>query len=51
VRWLIAELRRARSALTDIASLVEDAEESDLHRRIRFTANQALELYEIGAAP
>jgi hypothetical protein len=48
IRWLIAELRRARTALTQIASLGEDAGDSEMARRIRFTANQALELYEIG---
>lgn len=51
IRWLIAELRRARGALTQIASLGADAGDSELARRIRFTTNQALELYEIGDAP
>jgi hypothetical protein len=51
IRWLIAELRRARTALTEIASLAEDAGDSEIARRIRFTANQALELYEMGKAP
>src|SRR5688572_33260685 len=49
VRWLIAELRRARTALTDIAALAEDAGDSEVARRLRFTANRALELYPIDA--
>lgn len=48
LRWLIAELRRARTALTDIAALVDDAGESDVARRLRFTVNRALELYPVG---
>jgi hypothetical protein len=48
LRWLIAELRRARTALTEIASLATDAGDSDIARRLRFTANRALELYPIG---
>lgn len=47
MRWLIAELRRARTALTEIAALAEDAGDSDIARRLRFTANRALELYPI----
>lgn len=47
MRWLIAELRRARTALTDIAALAEDAGDSDIVQRLRFTANRALELYPI----
>jgi hypothetical protein len=50
LRWLIAELRRARTALTEIASLGEEAGDSDIARRLRFTANRALELYPIGDA-
>ena len=46
-RWLIAELRRARTALTEIASLAEDAGDSDIARRIRITAGQALALYQL----
>lgn len=51
LRWLIAELRRARTALTEIASLAQEAGDSDIVRRLRFTANRALELYPIGDAP
>jgi hypothetical protein len=47
MRWLIAELRRARSALTDIAALADDAGDSDIVHRLRLTANRALELYPI----
>ncbi len=50
MRWLIAELRRARTALTEIATLAQDAGESDVAQRLRFTANRALELYPIGTA-
>jgi hypothetical protein len=47
IRWLIAELRRARTALTEIQSLAEDAGESETARRLRVTAGQALELFEV----
>jgi len=47
IRWLIAELRRARTALTEIASLAEDAGDTETARRLRFTAGQALELFEL----
>ena len=47
LRWLIAELRRARTALTEIASLAEDAGDSETARRLRVTAGQALELFEV----
>jgi hypothetical protein len=46
-RWLIAELRRARTALTEIAALAEDAGPSDMVQRIRVTAGQALALFEL----
>jgi hypothetical protein len=48
IRWLIAELRRARTALTEIASLADDAGDSDIAQRIRVTAGQALALFELG---
>jgi hypothetical protein len=47
LRWLIAELRRARTALTEIATLAADAGDSEIARRLRFTTNRALELYAI----
>ena len=47
MRWLIAELRRARTALTEIAALADDAGDTELGRRLRFTANRALELYPV----
>jgi hypothetical protein len=47
MRWLIAELRRARTALTEIAALADDAGDSDIAQRLRLTANRALELYPI----
>ncbi|MEO8183227.1 MAG: hypothetical protein ABI895_30715 [Deltaproteobacteria bacterium] len=51
IRWLIAELRRARTALTEIASLAEDAGDSETARRLRVTAGQALELFEVHPIP
>jgi hypothetical protein len=51
LRWLIAELRRARTALTEIVTLAEDAGDSDVARRLRVTAGQALELFEVTPAP
>ena len=47
LRWLIAEVRRARTALTEIAALADDAGDTDVARRLRFTANRALELYPV----
>jgi hypothetical protein len=48
VRWLIAELRRARDALTQVIALAHDAQEQDeFALRVRFAANQALGLYEM----
>lgn len=46
IRWLIAELRRARAALTEIASLAEEAGDSETARRLRLTAGRALDLFE-----
>lgn len=51
IRWLIAELRRARTALTEIASLAVDAGDSDIARRLRVVSGQALELFEVSPAP
>lgn len=47
IRWLIAELRRARTALTEIATLAEDLGDSEIARQLRVTAGQALELFEV----
>lgn len=48
VRWLVAELRRARAALVEIVAIAQDMPEADkLAARIRFVANQALDLYEV----
>jgi hypothetical protein len=48
IRWLLAELRRARGALTDINALAHELDDnSGIATRIRFTANQALRLYDV----
>jgi len=45
--WLLAELRTARNALTDILALAHDLEdEHTIAVRIRFAANRALGVYE-----
>ncbi|HEX4476582.1 MAG TPA: hypothetical protein VH142_15955 [Polyangiaceae bacterium] len=50
VRWLIAELRLARSALTEVITLADDATDSEsMTVRIRFAANRALGLYEVSS--
>lgn len=47
-RWLLAELRSARRALTEIIALAHDAEAPDaIGQKIRFTANRALGLYDV----
>ena len=52
VRFLLSELRNARAALTEIIALAHDAQDPDaISQRIRFAANRALGLYEIGDAP
>lgn len=52
VRWLLAELRSARSALTSVMALAHDTGDPDaIGLRIRFTANRALGLYEPAAGP
>lgn len=49
--WLIAELRRARSALTQILALAHDVDDANsISQRIRFAANDALGLYEMAEA-
>jgi hypothetical protein len=48
VRWLLAELRTARRALTEIIALAHDVDDQDrIAQRIRFVANRALGTYEI----
>lgn len=47
MRWLVAELRRARTALTEIVSLADEMGDNELGRRLRFSANRALELYPV----
>lgn len=46
-RWLVSELRHARSALIQIIALAHDIDDGDaIAVRIRFAANKALGLYE-----
>ncbi len=48
VRWLLAELRSARSALNEIIALAHDVSDEDaIALKIRFIANRALGLYAI----
>jgi hypothetical protein len=43
VRWLLAELRNARAALTNVVALSHDAEDAEgISQRIRVTAQRAL---------
>jgi hypothetical protein len=52
VRWLLAELRTARHALTDVIALAHDIQDPDsIAGRIRFAANRALGLYDIEIEP
>jgi len=52
IRWLLAELRAARAALTEIIALAHDAQDPDaIALRIRFAANRALGVYEVAPAP
>ena len=52
VRWLLAELRSARRALTEIIALAHDAQDPDaIALRIRFAANRALGVYEVEPEP
>lgn len=52
VTWLIAELRTARMALTEIIALAHDAQDPDaIANKIRFTANRALGIYKITSEP
>jgi len=48
VRWLLAELRAARRALTEIIALAHDAHDPDqIALKIRFAANSALGMYDV----
>jgi hypothetical protein len=55
VRWLVFELRRARSALTKLLALAEEmgdeAPDDAARGQMRFIANEALGLYPIAAEP
>jgi hypothetical protein len=52
VRWLLAELRRARDALTEIHALAQELDDSNpIATRIRFKANHALRLYDVATLP
>jgi hypothetical protein len=47
VRWLLTELRKARTALTNVIALAHDIDDSDaIGTRIRFVAGGALGLYQ-----
>jgi len=47
-KWLIAELRAARTALTEIVALAHDAHDPDaIALKIRFTAIRALGMYSV----
>lgn len=49
VLWMLAELRRARAALTEVVSLAHDIDDaSPIGSRIRFVANRALGLWDVG---
>jgi hypothetical protein len=46
VKWMLAELRQARVALTEIIALAHDVDDAEgIAQRIRFVANKALGLY------
>jgi hypothetical protein len=49
VKWLLAELRGARTVLTEIIALAHDVNDTNgIGQQIRFAANRALGLYEPG---
>jgi hypothetical protein len=50
VRWLIAEVRRAREALTEIVALAQDGDPADTVARIQMVGVRALEFYEISSS-
>jgi len=47
VRWLAFELRRARSALSELQSLAGELEATTVSLRMRFVANRALQIYDL----
>lgn len=47
VRFLLAELRRSRDALMEIASLAQELDDNAVVSRLRFTVTRALRLYEL----
>jgi hypothetical protein len=47
IRWLAAELRRARAALLSIYALSDEGDDSELKQAIRFEANRVLGIYPI----
>lgn len=50
LKWILAEVRQARAALTEIIALAHDVSDSDaIAQRIRFVANRALGLYDVAA--
>jgi hypothetical protein len=47
VRWLLAQVRLARTALTEIVALAHDVQDGDaIAMRIRVTAHRALGMHE-----
>jgi len=51
VRWLVFELRRARSALTKLLALTDELDDDPATSQMRFVANEALGLYSVAAEP
>ena len=49
VRWLIFELRRARSALTKVLALATELGDEPPVQQLRFIANEAIGLYPVAA--
>ena len=47
VRWLVSELRRARKALTEVASLAQEPMTPEVARQINVTAGDALCLFAV----
>lgn len=47
VRFLLAELRRSRDALMEVASLANELDENAIVSRLKFTVTRALRLYEV----